>query len=173
MRAMVKIISVVGKSGSGKTTLLEKIIKKLSGKGYRIGTIKHDAHGFEIDYPGKDSYRLFHAGSRATLIISPEKLAFVKRLDKTVKLHTIARSFFKGFDLIITEGFKRENKPKIEIVRAAVSKTPLCRPRGDNLIALVTDLKIAGYPQPKFKLKQITQISDFIEREFLCRKKGK
>ncbi|MBI4834120.1 MAG: molybdopterin-guanine dinucleotide biosynthesis protein B [Planctomycetes bacterium] len=170
---MVKIISIVGKSNSGKTTLLEKLIKNLSGKGYRIGTIKHNTRGFEIDYPGKDSYRHFHAGSCATLIISPRKLAFIKRLDKPAKLDAITENFFKGFDLIITEGFKRENKPKIELVRAAVAKKPLCKPRGHNLIALVTDLKIDGYPQPQFKPNQISKTADFIERRFLWQKKGK
>jgi len=73
----VKALAFVAKSGSGKTTLLEKVISRLKDRGYRVGAIKHDAHRFDIDRPGKDSYRLTAAGADTMVISSPEKLALV------------------------------------------------------------------------------------------------
>ncbi len=75
----VKAVSFVAKSGTGKTTLLEKVIVRLKERGYRVGVIKHDAHRFDIDHPGKDSHRLTAAGADTMLISSPEKLALVKK----------------------------------------------------------------------------------------------
>src|SRR5512133_2822395 len=75
----IKAVSFVAKSGTGKTTLLEKVIAELKGRGYRIGCVKHDAHRFDIDHPGKDSHRLTAAGADTMLISSPEKLAVVKQ----------------------------------------------------------------------------------------------
>ncbi|MEW6025989.1 MAG: molybdopterin-guanine dinucleotide biosynthesis protein B [Planctomycetota bacterium] len=178
----MRVISIVGKSSSGKTTLLEKIVKELTQRGYDIGTIKHDTHGFEIDYPGKDSYRHFHAGSRMSMILGPDKMALVKRLDKPLPLDDTLKVFFRHhkLDLIITEGFKRENKPKIEIVRKAISTIPICRNKGDNLVAIVGDAMIQGYTVPQFGLpavapaqaglNEIKKITDFIEKKFIATK---
>jgi len=161
------IISIVGKSASGKTTLLTKIVRELTRQGYKIGTVKHDAHKFEIDYPGKDSYRHFHSGSEATLIISPEKLAFIRRLSKPLKLKRVLNYFPPEIDLIITEGFKRENYPKIEVVRSATGSVPICKPKGDNLIALTSDIKIKNYRIPQFRLGATKKIVHFIKEKFL------
>ena len=87
---MIPIVSIVGKSDAGKTTLLEKLIPELKRRGYRVATIKHDAHQFEIDHPGKDSYRHFHAGADWTIIGSPAKLALVRRLERELSLDEIA-----------------------------------------------------------------------------------
>lgn len=165
----MKVISIVGKSNSGKTTLVEKIVRELTQRGYHIGTIKHDTHGFEIDYPGKDSYRHFHAGSRMTLISGPDQIALVKRLAKPLALDKTLKTFFKPhkLDLIITEGFKRENKPKIEIMRRKISPEPICRNKGDQLAALVSDMKIKGYAVPQFGLNDVKKIVSFIESKYL------
>jgi GTPase SAR1 family protein len=76
---ITKAVAFVAKSNTGKTTLLEQVIRDLKERGYRIGAIKHDAHSFDIDHPGKDSYRLAAAGADTTLITSPEKLALIKK----------------------------------------------------------------------------------------------
>jgi len=173
----MKVISIVGRSNSGKTTLLEKIVKEFSRRGYQIGTIKHDTHGFEIDYPGKDSYRHFHSGSKMTMILGPDKIAVVRRLDRPLSLQQAIRIFFNDkynqLDLIITEGFKKEDKPKIEIIRKIVSSKPICKIINDNLIALVTDIKIKDYDIPQFGLNAISKITDFIEENFICQGKIK
>ena len=115
---MTPIISIVGKSESGKTTLIEKLIPELKKRGYRIGTVKHALHGFQIDREGKDSFRHKAAGADTVVVVSPKSIAMVKNgggetLDFVVK-------YFSDMDLVITEGYKRENKPKIEVFRKSL-----------------------------------------------------
>jgi molybdopterin-guanine dinucleotide biosynthesis protein B len=132
----VPIISIVGKSNSGKTVLVEKLIKELKKRGYRIGIIKHAHHGFNLDKKGKDSWRHKEAGADTVVVVSPGMLTMVKdHEDESIDAH---KKYFMDMDLVITEGFKRERKPKIEILRAERNSKPLCED-DDSLIALVTD----------------------------------
>ena len=87
------IVSIVGPSGVGKTTLLERLIPELTGRGYRVGTIKHDVHGFEIDQPGKDSWRHKHAGAQVTVISSPNQIGMVMDVDHDHHLEELKRLF--------------------------------------------------------------------------------
>ncbi|MFH0822674.1 MAG: molybdopterin-guanine dinucleotide biosynthesis protein B, partial [Pseudomonadota bacterium] len=98
---MIPIVSIVGKSDVGKTTLIEKIIGTLRNRGYRVATIKHDAHSFEIDHKGKDSWRHKHAGSTMTVISSKEKIAVVADSDHDRTLDEIREKFIHGVDIII------------------------------------------------------------------------
>jgi len=136
-KIMIQIISIVGKSNSGKTTFIEKLIPELKKKGYKIGVVKHSHHGFDIDKEGKDSYRHQKAGADNVMVVSPGKLAMVKQTETETSLDDL-RQYFSGVDLIITEGYKKENKPKIEIYREEIHKTTLCKEE-DNLVALITD----------------------------------
>lgn len=132
------LVAVVGKSDSGKTTLIEKLVPELVRLGLKVGTIKHDAHSFEIDHPGKDSWRHGQAGAQAYVIASPERLAYITRLDGEVPLATIARRYFAGFDLVVAEGYKRTAPHRIEIFRTGAGHdAPLCGP--GEALALVTD----------------------------------
>jgi molybdopterin-guanine dinucleotide biosynthesis protein MobB len=132
------LVAVVGKSDSGKTTLIEKLVPELVRLGLKVGTVKHDAHSFEIDHPGKDSWRHGQAGAQAYVIASPERLAYITRLDGEVPLATIARRYFAGFDLVVAEGYKRTAPHRVEIFRAAAGhEAPLCGP--GEALALVTD----------------------------------
>jgi len=159
-----KIITIVGKSNSGKTTLLEKVIALLTGKGYKIGSVKHAHDGFEMDKEGKDSFRHRNAGARATLVITENKIAMIK--DDTTSYIEKMQSYLSDMDIILAEGFKKQNLPKIEIFRTkSVHKEPLCM-NDENLIAFVTD---SDYKPdvPIFGLEDIKQIADFIEFNFL------
>ncbi|MFH1227641.1 MAG: molybdopterin-guanine dinucleotide biosynthesis protein B [Planctomycetota bacterium] len=165
-----RVISIVGRSGAGKTTLLEKVIRELTGRGYSIATIKHYNHGFEIDHPGKDSYRHFKAGSCTAVVVGPDKMAIVRKLNKPLSFNealelALPAKSRQHIDLIITEGFKRANTPKIEVVRKALSAKPVIPPAG-HLVALVTDADIRGYRCPFFGLDEIKRISDFMVRLF-------
>ncbi|MFO7666543.1 MAG: molybdopterin-guanine dinucleotide biosynthesis protein B [Desulfobacterales bacterium] len=160
---MIPIISIVGKSESGKTTLIEKLIRELKKRGYRIGTVKHALHGFQIDREGKDSFRHKAAGADTVIVISPESIAMVKNGGDGT-LDSVA-GYFSDIDLVITEGYKREKKPKIEVFRKERHKEPLCRD-DDNLIALVTDDDI-DLSVPKFELADIKGLADLIEKKFL------
>jgi len=130
------IVAVVGKSNAGKTTYLEKLIKELKNRNIKVGTIKHDVHGFDIDKPGKDTWRHAQAGADAVIISSPSKVAVIKQVEHEMSLDQVAE-YISDMDIILTEGFKRSAKPKIEINRMAHSTELLCTP--DELIALVSD----------------------------------
>ena len=160
---MPPIVSIVGKSGSGKTTLLEKLIPELKRMGLRVGTIKHDVHGFEIDHPGKDSWRHKQAGSVITMISSPQRLAMVMDVDHDHTLDELA-PFLSGVDIILSEGYKRENKPKVEIFRSEVHDQPLCL-NDENLIAWVTDADL-DLGVARFALNDIRGLADFLVRHF-------
>ena len=112
-------VAVVGRHNSGKTTLVVKLISELARRGFDVGSIKHHSHGdFEIDYPGKDSYRHREAGATDTVIASPNKLARVKTLDHEIECAEIVATM-PGHDIIIVEGYRKSGLPTIEIMRAA------------------------------------------------------
>ena len=164
---MPPIISVVGKSESGKTTLLEKLIPELKKRGYKIGTIKHAHHGFDIDESGKDSWRHKKAGADSVLVASPGKIAMVKN-DSCDTLSCLEK-YLWDMDLIITEGYKRGDKPKIEIFRAERHKEPVCL-QDNHLIAFVTDseLNVKIPPEiPLFSTEEIEGLADLIVKKYL------
>ncbi|MEK7353838.1 MAG: molybdopterin-guanine dinucleotide biosynthesis protein B, partial [Chloroflexota bacterium] len=120
METRIPFVSIVGKSDVGKTTFLEKLIRELKGRGYRVAVIKHDCHGFDIDHPGKDTWRMAEAGSDVVVISSPNKMAMIKRTDHELSLDELEARIMGGVDIILTEGYKHGDKPKIEISRKAV-----------------------------------------------------
>ncbi|MCB0196639.1 MAG: molybdopterin-guanine dinucleotide biosynthesis protein B [Anaerolineae bacterium] len=164
---MTPIVSIVGKSNSGKTSLLEKLIPALRRRGYRVGTIKHHAQpDFEIDYPGKDTWRHYEAGAEAVLISAPGKMALIERSPAEVPQVIALARRIKDVDLILTEGFKSDTTPKIEVVRAARSQAPVCAV--EDLIALVTDIPF-DFALPCFGLDDVEPLADFIEKTFLAK----
>ena len=162
---MVPIISIVGRSDSGKTTFLEKLIPELTRKGYRVATIKHDTHGFEIDREGKDSWRHAQAGAQAVVISSPQKLAMIQKVEMEHSLDEIV-PLISNVDIILTEGYKREEKPKIEVYRRQAYPEPLCSQATDNLIALVTDDNVP-VDVPHFSLENAAGVANYLEKKFL------
>ena len=159
----VPIVSVVGKSGSGKTTFLEKLLPELKRRGYRMATVKHDTHGFDIDHPGKDSWRHAQAGANVVIISSPLRLALIERLTEEMALDEIA-DYVQNVDIIITEGYKRGDKPKIEISRRTRSAKLLCDE--DELVAIVTD-QTFPLKTPHFALDDVAGVADLLEVLFL------
>ncbi|HID86308.1 MAG TPA: molybdopterin-guanine dinucleotide biosynthesis protein B [Anaerolineae bacterium] len=160
---MIPIISVVGKSGAGKTTFLERLIPELKGRGYRVAVVKHDVHGFEVDVPGKDSWRMAQAGSDAVVIAGPRKLALIRGLEREMTLGEIA-ALLPDADIILTEGYKRGTAPKIEVSRRAVSQELLCTE--EELVALVTDQPFP-LEVPQFDLDDAAGVVDLLEERFL------
>lgn len=156
---MPSVICIVGKSDSGKTTLIEKLIPELKQRGFRVGTIKHSAHGFEIDQKGKDSWRHRQAGADTVAVLAPGQIAFTKRTDQSTLEDILG--FFEDMDVIITEGFKRSNQAKIEIFRKGVHDHPL-EGSNNNLVAYVTDAPL-DTDLPLFDLDDIRALADFIE----------
>lgn len=112
-------IAVVGRHNSGKTTLVVKLISELASRGFDVGSIKHHSHGdFDIDYPGKDSYRHREAGATDTVIASPNMMARVRTMDHEVECAEIVATM-PGHDIVIVEGYRKSGLPTIEIMRAA------------------------------------------------------
>lgn len=157
------LVSIVGNSGAGKTTLLEKLIPELTHRHLNVGTIKHDVHGFEIDKPGKDSWRHKQAGASTTIISSPKQIGMV--MDVTHD-HTPAElvPFLSDKDIILFEGYKRAKHPKVEIFRPNVYPEPICRD-DENLIALVSNAPI-DLGVPRFSLDDTTGLAAFLIAHF-------
>ena len=165
---IARAVSFVAKSGTGKTTLLEKVIAELKGRGYRVGVIKHDAHRFDIDHPGKDSHRLTAAGADSMLISSPEKLALVKQHAQAPPIEELIATYFNDVDLILTEGFKKSGLPKIEVHRRERSQTLLCRgaEHDPSLLAVASDEPLE-LDVPVLDLNNPAQVADFVERHII------
>jgi molybdopterin-guanine dinucleotide biosynthesis adapter protein len=163
---MLPVLSVVGRSNSGKTTLLEKLLRELTGRGRRVGTIKHHRHGpVSVDVPGKDSWRHKAAGAQTVVLASAERAFAVWDTATEASLDTLTHRYFPDVDLILTEGFKTGSMPKIEVNRRALDLPLLCGP-ADSLLAVVADWD-TGAPVPHFGLEQIGPLADFVEQAIL------
>src|SRR5687768_6053356 len=135
----MKVIGIAGYSGSGKTTLIEKVIPFLVREGLRVSLIKHAHHEFDVDQPGKDSYRHRHAGASEVLVSSSKRWALMHELRgaEEPKLADLVKEL-SPCDLLIVEGYKNEPIPKVEVHRKA-SHTPVLFPEDPNVVAVATD----------------------------------
>lgn len=159
------IVSFVGHSGSGKTTLIEKLIPLLAGANIKTAIIKHDIHGFEMDKPGKDTWRHKKAGAVATIISSSNQIGMVLDTDHDHQPYELA-PLLGAANLIIAEGFKRGPQAKIEVYRPGATGDAelLCR-NDPQLIAVVTDVDIS-MDLPVFGLNDTESVTAFIVRHF-------
>ncbi len=136
---MPPVISVVGRSDAGKTTFLEKLIPELKALGIRVAVVKHDRHGFEMDHPGKDTWRLRRAGADAVMISASNQMALIRSgLERELSLDELAALLEDVVDVVLTEGYKSGDKPKIEVSRRAVADGQLLCDE-DELLAVVSD----------------------------------
>jgi molybdopterin-guanine dinucleotide biosynthesis protein B len=153
------IISIVGASGAGKTTLLEKLIPELMRRGLRVGTIKHDLHGFEMDRPGKDSWRHKQAGASVSIISSPYQIGMVMDVDHDHDLDELS-PLLSGVDIILTEGYKGQDKAKLEVFRSEAYPEPLCKD-DEHLMALISDTPV-DLGVPRFLPDDVKGLADFL-----------
>ncbi len=160
-----KIVSIVGKSKCGKTTLIEKVIPELNRRGYRVGTVKHHAHaGFEIDKPGKDTWRMSAAGACAVSMISPGKMFLIRNTDDEMALENV-RELMGDVDIILAEGFLSSAQERIEVVRGDNSGELLCPP--NELSAVVTDVPFHVKGLMRIRLDDIKCLADFLESRYI------
>jgi len=151
---------VAAASNSGKTTLIEKLVLQLKAKGLRVAVVKHSSAGFDLDKPGKDSWRFQQAGADAVVLVSPERMAIIKTLEREPTPEEIERLAL-GADIIIHEGFKKTAKNKIEVFRHGISgERPICLD-GSGFIALVSDKPFA-LPIPRFDINDVEGITSFL-----------
>jgi molybdopterin-guanine dinucleotide biosynthesis protein B len=168
--ARVPILGFAAYSGTGKTTLLTKLIPLLKKSGLKPGVIKHSHHNFEIDKPGKDSFRLRTAGATPVMLVSAHRRAIITEFDNITepKLDDQLKAFDQSsIDLILVEGFKAENFPKIELHRPSLNK-PLIFPQDPSIIAIATDQTIAIPAHlDQLDLNNPSLIADYITQKLL------
>ena len=159
-----KVFGFAGWSGSGKTTLIERVIAHLSGRGLRVSLIKHAHHEFDVDQPGKDSYRHRMAGASEVLVSSGNRWALMHELRGEPEL-TLGQAIaqFSACDLVLVEGYKRAAIPKLEIHRPAVGKA-LLFPEDPRIVGLATDTPdaFADLPIPVLDLSNGGAIAQFV-----------
>jgi len=157
---MPPVVSLIGQANSGKTTLLEKLIPALTVRGVRVGTIKHHTHTFEMDTPGKDTWRHKQAGAEIVALSSPNGLGLIRDTAYDLPIEELVSRYFGEVDLVITEGYKRGPAPKIEVCRAATGAPPLPQ-RDRSWLALVSDHPLTG-ELPLFGLEDASGLADFL-----------
>lgn len=136
----IPVLCFVGRSNSGKTTLIERLIPELVKAGYKVATVKHSGHGFDLDTEGKDSWRHKRAGASTVMVLSKGSLAMFSDVDDDIHLTDLRDRFLdKSIDLVIAEGWKSDNFPKVVVVRDQMDEVQVS-PEG--LLAVVSNKKI-------------------------------
>lgn len=157
----MKIFGFAGYSGSGKTTLIEQLIPLFVATGLKVSLIKHAHHDFDLDQPGKDSYRHRQAGASEVLVTSGRRWALIHELREEPE-PPLARQLahFSPCDLVLVEGYKKEDIPKLEVHRPALGK-PLLFPEDPRIVALACDAPVSA-PVPRLDLNRPERVADFI-----------
>jgi len=155
------ILSFVGHSNSGKTELITKIIPVLKNHGIRVGIIKHAGSPIVIDKKGKDSQRHFEAGANPAMVCSDHHMALFSRIKPEIKLKQLAQRYFNDNDLLLTEGFKQEKYPKIEVYRNDSQFKPLCL-TDSSIVGIVTDYSNKSWAIPQYNIDDIEGLADYI-----------
>ncbi|SDP15872.1 molybdopterin guanine dinucleotide biosynthesis accessory protein MobB [Rhodoferax sp. OV413] len=160
----MKAVVFAGFSGSGKTTLVERLIPLLKQRGLRVSVAKHAHHRFDIDHPGKDSWRHRQAGAHEVVIASDLRLALVREFEQPEQLsvHALIAELSPGVDWVLVEGFKSSDLPKIEVWRAAANQ-PVQYPDDARILAIATDASLPTPPgRPVLDLNDPAAITDWL-----------
>ncbi len=154
----MKVVGFAGFSGSGKTTLVERLIPALKLRGLRVSVVKHAHHKFDIDHPGKDTYRHREAGAFEVVVASDQRLALIREFERPAQLtvHHLIAELYEGVDWVLVEGFKESNLQKIEVWRAASGK-PALYPDDDFIVAIATD---SPAQLPQATLRPVLDLND-------------
>jgi molybdopterin-guanine dinucleotide biosynthesis protein B len=136
----MKVVGFAGYSGAGKTTLVEQLIPALRLRGLRVSVVKHAHHSFDIDHPGKDTFRHREAGAFEVVVASAKRLVLMREFERDVemKVHHLLAELYTGVDWVLVEGFKDSDLHKVEIWRAASGK-PARYPNDPFIVAIATD----------------------------------
>lgn len=163
---MVPIISVVGQVKSGKTTFIEELVRELKKKNYKIGTLKHTSHSFDMDIKGKDSYRLKESGSIIGGIFTDDSIGIVRDFNEKKDMDRIIEDIFYDMNIVLIEGYKLGKYPKILVMKEQDLEEEIKEYKRDEIIAvlgegeLITELNYFG----KYEIKKIAK---FLEGEFI------
>lgn len=159
----IPILCFVGRSNSGKTTLIERLIPELVKAGYKVATVKHAGHGFDLDTEGKDSWRHKRAGASTVMVLSKGSLAMFADVNDDIKVSELRDRFLdQSLDLIIAEGWKSEGFPKIVVVRDQLGEVTMSH---DGLLAVLSNRKI-DVKVPLIDPDDIPALAALIIRQF-------
>ena len=161
---MQRVFGITGWKNSGKTTLVEKLVAEFCRRGFRVSTVKHAHHEFDIDKPGADSFRHRQAGASEVAIVSGRRWALMHELrgeDEPQLDDILAR--LSPCDLVLVEGYKREGHSKIEARRLASREATTLGPDDPSIVAIAADHVVSGETRPVFDLDSILEIADFIQ----------
>jgi len=159
----VPIVCFVGRSNSGKTTLIERMIPELVRVGYKVATVKHAGHGFDLDTEGKDSWRHKQAGASSVVVISKGSMAMFADVSDQMHVTDVRDRFLdESYDLIIAEGWKSEGYPKILIVRDQLGEVPVSQ---EGLLAVVSN-KPVDLRVPVFDINDVVGVAALIMMKF-------
>lgn len=165
----IPVLCFVGRSNSGKTTLIERVIPELVRAGYKLATVKHTGHGFDLDTEGKDSWRHKKAGASAVVVLSNGSLAMFADVPTETNLEAIRSRYLDAdLDLIIAEGWKNEAYPKIIILRDQVGEIPVS---SDGVLAVVSN-KPLSLPVPVIDPDDIAGVVTLIRKHFSPHRRG-
>jgi molybdopterin-guanine dinucleotide biosynthesis adapter protein len=162
----MQAVVFAGYSGSGKTTLVEQLIPLLKQRGQRVSVVKHAHHRFDIDQPGKDSWRHRQAGAYEVVIASDLRLALVREFEQPERLsvHALIAELSPGVDWVLVEGFKTSDLPKIEVWRAAAQQ-PVQYPDDPRVVAIATDSPLPSPTAcPVLDLNNPTAVVDWLQQ---------
>ena len=157
------IISVAGRAKIGKTTFLVKLIAALTRRGHRIGVIKHSVHAFAFAEPGRDTWKHAQAGAKAVAFATANEVVVTRQLVRELSIDEVAL-MLGDVDLVLTEGYRRAHKPKIEVSRRERGTNLVCRK--DEIIAVVSDHPI-DLDVPRFDLDDAAGVATLLEEHFL------
>ena len=162
----MKVIGFSGFSGSGKTTLVERLIPALKAQGMRVSVVKHAHHRFDVDHPGKDTFRHREAGAFEVVAASNKRLMLVREFEKSVELsvHHLLAEIYDGVDWVLVEGFKHSDLQKIEVWRES-TKHPARYLEDDFIVAIATDSPQAlpeSTLRPVFDLNRPDEIAQWL-----------
>ena len=166
-RSPLPVVSFVGKKKSGKTTVVLGVVRELRSRGHRIAVVKHDTHGFDIDVPGTDTFRFRELGTEVVGISSPDKYVWQDSVTVEPGLMELVCQISEPVDLVVTEGFKKEAAPKIEVSRRGRS-TELVAAH-DELIGIASDQEFPDYHVPQLALDDFRGLANLVEQRILAR----
>ena len=154
----MNVVGFAGYSGSGKTTLVEKLIPALNLRGLRVSVVKHAHHKFDIDHPGKDTYRHREAGAFEVVVASDKRMALMREFEKPSEMtvHQLIAELYDGVDWVLVEGFKSSDVLKIEVWRASSGK-PARYMEDDFIVAIATD---SPDQLPEATLRPVLDLND-------------
>jgi len=157
------IVAFNAPSGTGKTTYIEQLIGVLVARGWRVAAVKHDSHGFQMDRPGKDTHRLRSAGAQRVAIVNDRELAVYGDVEPALTLEQLVSRYLGGVDLVLVEGFRESDVPKVIFCREGAPRAPYDAAT-QEVIAVVGDMRLPG-GRPHFPIDDPKLLADYLEAE--------